>query len=178
MGGLGPHTTGRFPARDASGIPAQIAPGALAHRPHGALGHPLARGTLPGSPGPPTSRRCNGYTLADSEYSNGENIMDFGDTWDSEAEFEGMYEDDEFVPEVETWTDVVKCRRGGRWRTPSSLNSAPTTSSSAIGRKYLSTISPPISSTPEITLAASSSHRAFPHPSAASVELSPADRVF
>ena len=55
---------------------------------HGALGHPLARGMLPGSPGPPTSRRCNGYTLADSEYSNGENIMDFGNTWDSEAEFE------------------------------------------------------------------------------------------
>ena len=90
---------------------------------------------------------------------------------DSVADFEGMYEDDEFVPEVETWTDVVKCRRGGRWRTPSSLNSAPTTSSSAIGRKYLSTISPPISSTPEITSRHPQLHL---NPSAASVKLSPA----
>ena len=62
----GPHTTGRLAGRAQLPIatPAQIEQsGALAHRPHGALGHPFVRSTF--SEPEAISRRCNGGALAD-----------------------------------------------------------------------------------------------------------------
>ena len=51
---LGPHTTGRFPAQDASGIPAQIAPGASHHRDTELLDIRIERGTPSCAPLPLT----------------------------------------------------------------------------------------------------------------------------
>ena len=71
-------------------------------------------------------------------------------SWDSEAELSDLEDfpqaeiDAQFDDSDEAerpWTDVATGRRGGRWRKPSSLSSARTTSDSDIGCKQLSTIS-------------------------------------
>ena len=50
-----------------------------------------ARGTLPvAARDPPIEGGCNGYTLADSVYSNGENIRTSEASWDSEDEISGF----------------------------------------------------------------------------------------
>ncbi len=52
-------------------------------------------------PGTPTSRCCNGEALADFQAGEKGNFMSIGESldaeYDSEVEFEGDYEDDEFV---------------------------------------------------------------------------------